>query len=191
MDLCRWSARASSAGALACASPLRGSPHRPLRQKAPSPPSTDPYLRVRPKRALRISNAGARARRCGFLAPDGTFRHAGRRRRAPRAQAREQLAVKVDSERSSSHLRLHIGEPADALSRFPEGRRARVSSEGAAAASAAARPHGAASRKATLQARAPEEDTHARLTGKNQSHARHGRRHNEKLTAKRNPRARS
>jgi len=34
-----------------------------------------------------------------------------------------------------------------------------VSSEGAAAASAAARRRGAASRKATLQARAPEEDT--------------------------------
>jgi len=40
-----------------------------------------------------------------------------------------------------------------------------VSSEGAAGASAAARRRGAASRKATLQARAPEEDTHARLTG--------------------------
>jgi len=38
-----------------------------------------------------------------------------------------------------------------------EGRRG-MSSEGAAAASAAARPRGAASRKATLQARAPEED---------------------------------
>ena len=38
-------------------------------------------------------------------------------------------------------------------------REARVSSEGAAAASAAARRSGAASRKATLQARAPEEDT--------------------------------
>jgi hypothetical protein len=39
------------------------------------------------------------------------------------------------------------------------GREARVSSAGAAAASAAARRCGAASRKATLQARAPEEDT--------------------------------
>jgi hypothetical protein len=54
----------------------------------------------------------------------------------------------------------------------PMGRRARVSSEGAAAASAATKRRGAASRKATLQARAPEEDTHARLTGKNQSRAR-------------------
>jgi len=40
-----------------------------------------------------------------------------------------------------------------------------ISSEGAAAASAAARRRGAASRKATLQARAPEEDIPARLTG--------------------------
>jgi hypothetical protein len=37
-----------------------------------------------------------------------------------------------------------------------------VSSEGAAAASAAARRRGAASRKATLQARAPDEDSHRR-----------------------------
>jgi len=40
-----------------------------------------------------------------------------------------------------------------------------MSSEGAAAASAAARPHGAASRQAKRQARAPEEDILARLTG--------------------------
>jgi hypothetical protein len=52
------------------------------------------------------------------------------------------------------------------------GRRTRVSSEGAAAASAATRRRGAASRKATLQARAPEEDTRDRLTGENQRYAR-------------------
>ena len=40
-----------------------------------------------------------------------------------------------------------------------------MSSEGAAGASAAARRRGAASRKAKLQARAPEEDILARLTG--------------------------
>src|SRR4029077_7393748 len=51
------------------------------------------------------------------------------------------------------------------------GRRARVSSEGAAGASAAARRRGAANRKVTLQARAPEEDTRARLTGRKQSYA--------------------
>jgi hypothetical protein len=44
-----------------------------------------------------------------------------------------------------------------------------MSSEGAAAASAAARPRGAASRKATLQARAPEGDIPARLTGEDVS----------------------
>src|SRR5450830_932697 len=46
------------------------------------------------------------------------------------------------------------------------GRRVGWSSEGAAAASAAVERRGAASRKAKLQARAPEEDTPARRTGR-------------------------
>jgi len=53
----------------------------------------------------------------------------------------------------------------------PIGRRG-VSSEGAAEASAAARRRGAASRKATLQARAPEEDTPRRPRAMDQQEAR-------------------
>jgi len=47
-----------------------------------------------------------------------------------------------------------------------------MSSEGAAGASAAARRRGAASRQATLQARAPEGDILARLTADDPSTAR-------------------
>ena len=54
------------------------------------------------------------------------------------------------------------------------GRRVGMCSEGAAAASAAARRRGAASRKAKLQARAPEENSPARLTGDAQKTMRYG-----------------
>jgi hypothetical protein len=45
---------------------------------------------------------------------------AGAERRA--REAREQLAVKVEGERSSSYLSLHVGEPTTAPSRFPGGK---------------------------------------------------------------------
>ncbi len=59
-----------------------------------------------------------------------------------------------------------------------QGRRVGVSSQGAAAASAAAKRRGDASRKAKRQARAPEEDTPARRTGDTiKNCAPHQRRH--------------
>jgi hypothetical protein len=143
-----------------------------LHRSVPARPSNARPLRILERLASRVYARITRAR--------WSFRHAGRRREAPRA--REELFLPELGRWGATRRNATIPSL---------GRREQVSSEGAAGASAAARPHGAASRKATLQARAPEEDTRARLTGENQIYATLGRRYTEKLTARRNPRARS
>ena len=88
------------------------------------------------------------------------------RKRAPAlawSERRVQLGIVAFHEGTLRASTRCVVAAAQNRQRAPEwismGRRRGVSSEAAAAASAAARRRGAASRKATLQARAPEEDT--------------------------------
>jgi hypothetical protein len=166
----------SSSGALACSVALRlAAPRRLAAALAPAAPSED-ILTLLPTE-IRDDATRSAARRAHRLVPRAVARRA--KLGVPAQTCRASADACGTKDRNPAAPPTAIAACAHgrteaklrALLRSQAGRRG-MSSEGAAGASAAARPRGAASRKAKRQARAPKEDIPRRPRAMHQEKAR-------------------